>query len=350
MALSRTDERDLLTGLHAHLLDAQDPWRLFLERLRARLDAGLARIAFRVDGEGAWLPAGESRVRRPDDGGALDPPAPPFANLRPGRVYAGAELGEDAALYARHLRVGTLGDGDLVLSVWDAGQDFRAGDSALLSALVPHLSLALATRRGIEWERRRVVVAATLLGGLDFGWLLLDGEGRLLDHDATVGGLLEQGHALARAADGRLRLPYPAAEGLLQKLLARPDRVGTGPTAEWIEIAPRPTQIRFLSAAGLPVQQSLPAVALIGVVRPVVPRQEVPPGPIADLFSLSGKEAALASQIAAGVPIAEAAEVLGLTLETARNYSKRLYAKTSSRGQADLASVIHAGVTALPIR
>ena len=41
-------------------------------------------------------------------------------------------------------------------------------------------------------------------------------------------------------------------------------------------------------------------------------------------------------ELARGRSIAEAGAALGLTIETARNYSKRIYAKLGLRGQAEL--------------
>ena len=57
---------------------------------------------------------------------------------------------------------------------------------------------------------------------------------------------------------------------------------------------------------------------------------------LAELFGLLPSEARFALALARGLSIAEAAESLGLTLETARNYSKKVYAKMGARGQADL--------------
>jgi DNA-binding CsgD family transcriptional regulator len=42
--------------------------------------------------------------------------------------------------------------------------------------------------------------------------------------------------------------------------------------------------------------------------------------------------------------IAEAAEDLGLSEQTARTYSKNIYAKIGARGQADLVRFIHRSV------
>ncbi len=45
--------------------------------------------------------------------------------------------------------------------------------------------------------------------------------------------------------------------------------------------------------------------------------------------------------------ITEAAQAHGLTVETARYYSKKIYAKTGARGQVDLVRNILTGVLAL---
>jgi DNA-binding CsgD family transcriptional regulator len=68
---------------------------------------------------------------------------------------------------------------------------------------------------------------------------------------------------------------------------------------------------------------------------------------LTDLFALSPSEARLAWSMAQGMSIAEAAKEHHLTLETARNYSKKIYAKTGARGQADLVRHILTSVLAL---
>ena len=54
------------------------------------------------------------------------------------------------------------------------------------------------------------------------------------------------------------------------------------------------------------------------------------------IHDLSAREAALAEKLSCGLSIIEAGRDLQLSDETARNYSKRLYTKTGTRGQADL--------------
>ncbi len=66
-----------------------------------------------------------------------------------------------------------------------------------------------------------------------------------------------------------------------------------------------------------------------------------------ELWDLSSKEAQLAVAIANGKSLVEAAETLGLTVETVRHYSKRIYAKTGARGLADLTRLMLTSVAAL---
>jgi DNA-binding CsgD family transcriptional regulator len=65
---------------------------------------------------------------------------------------------------------------------------------------------------------------------------------------------------------------------------------------------------------------------------------------ISAAYGLSANEAALAIGIMQGEAILEAGTRLGLTPETARNYSKRIYAKTGTRGQADLVRLLLSGL------
>ncbi|MEJ2459021.1 MAG: helix-turn-helix transcriptional regulator, partial [Novosphingobium sp.] len=64
-------------------------------------------------------------------------------------------------------------------------------------------------------------------------------------------------------------------------------------------------------------------------------------------FELPRREAELAVALNEGLSIAEAAERMGLTLETARNYSKRLYAKLGVRGQAQLVRLVSDSVAVM---
>ena len=85
--------------------------------------------------------------------------------------------------------------------------------------------------------------------------------------------------------------------------------------------------------------------AVIGTIRAPVrepARQAI--RAIAALHGLSDNEAALAHALSMGETLIEAGRRLSLSEETARNYSKRVYAKTGARGQADLVRLILTGL------
>jgi len=65
---------------------------------------------------------------------------------------------------------------------------------------------------------------------------------------------------------------------------------------------------------------------------------------LSDLFSLTPSEARFAARMADSASIAEVARLLGLTIETARNYSKRIYGKMDVRGQADLIRLLSSSI------
>lgn len=345
MVLSHTDENELLTALHAGVFDSP-PWGLFLERLRARADADRCRIRIRPAGAGNWVEL-QAVAARTAGAGALSglDDAAPFGDLRPGRVYAGPELGDGVAPFGRYMRVVSPDAGEVAVSMVRLTSDFSGRDSSLLSGLAPHIAIALRTLIGLGRERRRGDVAAFAHGRLGLGWLLLDDRGRLLEQDAMAAAMLDAGRTLRRAADGRLRLPYVEADSLLQAVLGDPSMLRHGPRAAWADVDP-PVQIILLTPT-LTSAPGLPPPAVLALLRPLLREAPRDGRLLADLFRLSRKEAALAHRIAAGDSIAEAAEALDLTLETARNYSKRIYGKIGARGQADLVRILLSGVTGL---
>ena len=90
------------------------------------------------------------------------------------------------------------------------------------------------------------------------------------------------------------------------------------------------------------------AIVAVGAVRlpqPAEPRAS--PRVVAELMGLSEREAALADAMSRGASILDAGAELLLTPETARNYTKRAYAKTGATGQADLVRQVLTGLTPL---
>ncbi|HTU11605.1 MAG TPA: helix-turn-helix transcriptional regulator [Allosphingosinicella sp.] len=364
--MTRQDETDLLTAVHDGPFE-QPLWATFLERLRRRVRANYAGLIFRRPNQpdslielfaGTSPPAALKQVYGAGDAGRN--PLPYF-ELREGRVYASGEL-LDPGLAShrafiedmlepsgmsrfRLVRIGEPGGVSAWLSIARDAPDFSAGDGALLSALVPHLTRALRAYVAIERERFRADVAAGAMQRLGFGWLSFDAEGRILDSSPHADRLLDTCMALRRTRHGRLTAARPALERELNAALRdcamnpadRPRALQVS-REPWLEMLLVPVQDRPASAAATPV-----AIAYIqGDNRSSADRHQQ----IAELFGLLPSEARLALALSRGLNIAEAAAELGLTIETARNYSKKIYAKTGARGQPDLIRFILASVLA----
>ena len=88
-------------------------------------------------------------------------------------------------------------------------------------------------------------------------------------------------------------------------------------------------------------------MAAVVYVRSIATRSTDRTGLLVGLFGLLPSEARLAWAIAEGHSMSEAADALGISLETARHYSKRVFAKTGARGQPELVRLILKSVLAI---
>ena len=235
------------------------------------------------------------------------------ARLRPGRVYALVELTgvEGIAGDARILRLaGGEAPAWLVLT---REVECSAADAALLSALGPYVAAALAQHRASLRHAALEQAASTALARAGAGWILLDSEGRVIEADPALA-------THAEPAGLRLR---PG-----ERIAGAGPVIAAGGGALVLHDAPR--------IEALLVPSDLPGAAMLALCRTARAQGAAPHRAFAALSGLPPREAEFAVELARGASIAEAGAALGLTLETARNYSKQVYAKLGLHGQAQL--------------
>lgn len=363
------DEQDLLPAIFDGPFE-QPMWSTFLDRLRQRTRADLAVITLRPQGQGApdaiRLISGGSEASRLhqrylEEGHALDPLD--YHALREERVYAMEELfepdnpahrpfveaflvpnGIDGA--GRMVRVTEPGGLGAWLAISRAGADFTPADGKLLSNVVPHFRRALRAYAEIERQKTSSRIAADVLARLNFGWISLDAKGMILEQSADAAELLQHGSGLRRTRSGRLIAIDPAVDRRLSEAIRSLGPEGEGrPRA--INVSHDPWVDLLLTRAHGQSGAAVPGGAIIAYIqgdnRSLAGRHEQ----LAELFGLLPSEARFALALGRGLSIAEAAESLGITLETARNYSKKVYAKMGARGQGDLIRFILTSVLAL---
>lgn len=230
--------------------------------------------------------------------------------LRLGRVYTGEELAD---------RAGQSGPGDaralglaaqagphwLVLS--RARGNFRASQSAALASFAPHLTEALDLGADLLEAQARDNRQTQVLRRLGVGLVQFDPTGRIVQQDATARALLADAPAL----------PRPLHPGLHRLSRA----------------------IDLLCSHG-------EAGQMHGILRSRT--QPLPEATIlAPALGLTLAEARLARALGMGARLNDAALRLGLTRETARFYSKQIFAKTGTSGQPDLMRKLWTGGVAL---
>lgn len=339
MAITPTDETNLLLPLFEGIFE-EPLWETFLRRLALR--TGAQRVLMTVNNPAApdQPPLRRrvlaDRLAQEGDPGEPDPIDPGvYAALRPNRVYSLDEIitfeshpvrEEQVAVLAaarigdaRLIRMAGRGDLNAWIVLLHERQEFGAADSALLTSLAPAVATALTIFAQIGGLKLRAETAGDTLALLGIDQEVLDHSGHVLGREARTGAFVPAATPeLAEACAALGQAPFPARRRVVnegEELLLRP--------------------------AGRS-RPDLPHPAAAVAMRRRERREDPASGAaiLAHQFGLSAREAALAEALSRGVPLIEAGQSLQLTAETTRNYSKRIYAKTGTSGQADLVRLV----------
>ncbi|QNO28867.1 helix-turn-helix transcriptional regulator [Sphingopyxis sp. OPL5] len=355
----------LLLSIQAGPLEAP-PWTDFVRRLRKQMDGNFANLIFRRAGAD---PAGGIEVRdalappewlwtRYRERFASRDPIPYFA-MQPGRVYAYDELEGVAAIDHDAFREDFLRAADFEhflifrvvepsgCNIWvtvtrSAGEPaFGADDRVLCErlarALVPALACYSALlSRSIETQMYRR--AADLLS---FGVITLDSVGRIVAVDDAArrwvdeAGVLaihgDRPHAVQRNVDLSQRIAA-VMESTEAEAIHLGDADGVDlllvPLASRADAGPRGVCMMLYLSGRRPSRRDISAH-------------------VAALFGLSDTQARLAMLLANGRTLAESAAEIGITEQTARTYSKDIYARTGTARQGELIQRILTSVAML---
>ncbi len=312
----RIEDSDVLVELYRGAGQVP-PWQGFLKRVGDRATALLL-----------ILPDGTKSPDFHRIGGQ----AVPFATdallrMRYQRVYAAEELaGPRSFGFARILRVRVEGGGDAWLIVGRDGAELSAAFTLMLSGLGPHLAVAVASYLALAEMRVQAAFADRVAQKFQTGVLRLNLAGIILTASPFALDALANTETVFGQIGGKLGLPMPAAKTLADTL----QDYETGTVRDAVAV-----QIDNLQMLIQPDQMGQNPTALVHL-RAMMPPIAAAAPTLAQLAQISLSEARFALKLADGLTIAEAGAALGLTLETARNYSKQIYSKMDLRGQSDL--------------
>lgn len=365
---SSVEIADLLTSLVEGSFEAP-PWSGFLEKLRHATGAEYAILVVHPPGrrmdDGLLLYAGGEQASEvaelyrkclyPSDRQRrevhCEGKAVSLASLRDTLIGQQCEaywgLVEWAGIVgSRLVRVSEPNGVEAWLVIARKGRDFAAKDTALLTQMIAALRGVLRSHVAAEKGRFQAKMSAEAVRRMHCGWFLFDQFGHVLSADDVGDTILARSGVLSRSKNGRL-LAQPAnlEREILQLIAELASGVATRPRAislrgdPWLDMLLVPARRKFISETAVP--------AVIAYVHGDNWRTADRCGQLCDLFELSPSEARLALALCRGRSIAEAAIDLDLRLETARSYSKSIYAKTGTRGMADLVRVVMGSVLTL---
>ncbi len=364
---SNSEMDGIIASLYAGVFESPY-WGSFLERFRTFTQANYASLTFqRADArydDIKVMKTGTSNQARVDRGNPTEivrKLSLPYSSLDTNRPYQLHEildfndeknseyiqyLTENDLTHAVVMRVVVPKGGTCWISIGCSEERYTSHTGDLLSRIAPHLSCAARILADLEHERMRADIASEVVQRLNFGWLTFDAEARIIEIDPGMESVIRHTPELRSCVVGR---PFPlrrsAKYDLAEILRAYGKDGGQSPRAihlidePWLDMLVRPIGHRSLSGAATPVA--------VGYVHGVGVTSADRLGQLEQLFGLTGSEARLALALSQGRTITEGAGDVGLTIETARNYSKRIYSKTGARGQADLVRIILASVISI---
>lgn len=215
---------------------------------------------------------------------------------------------------------------------------FEAADVEALQQLAPHLARALAIRDRLESLRVRADTLATTLNRVNFGILILDSMGCILESNTVAEQLLRSDSGMCRKSDGTFWLRGPPGVELSHWMLA--GRVPSS-NANGLWRIPRPLA-GPLSVVATPLQPTLVTSWLrrdprwmVLVFDPEVEMQ-VSSSLIRCNLGISTREAEISALLVAGCNLRDIAARLRISVHTARNHLKAIFRKTGLRSQSEL--------------
>jgi DNA-binding CsgD family transcriptional regulator len=231
---------------------------------------------------------------------------------------------------------------------------FNQDDVERCRLLLPHLQRALRIhRRMAELELERDA-AFRALDQLPWGVMFIDEHRNRLGANRHAEEILVAGDGLT-ARGNTLRAQLADETARLDRLLSTAlDQTGQrGSSAGGTLSITRPSGAPPLSVVVVPLHIKTEAlgergsIAAIFVTDPDTPLDSSNQQYLRELYSLTGGEARFVSWLLQGKSVEQAAAAMGITVNTARAYLKRIYNKTGVRRQTELVRLLLLGLPRL---
>lgn len=232
---------------------------------------------------------------------------------------------------------------------------FSDTERALCAMLVPHLRRALHLHALLDRSESLGSLYFQAISRLSVATIVLDESGSVLQLNPVARDILDSNDGL-KLVGGRLEATYPSDNRELSRLVRD------------AFLRARQGDSGHCNAAALSISRPSGQVSL-GVVVELIPSQERVEGKgqptvvvyvrdavgkslvsnlaTAQLYNLTPAESALALELANGLSLEEASEVLNIRRNTARAHLRSIFSKTGVRRQTELVRILLNSVVAL---
>lgn len=320
---SRTVSEDQLSDIIGRIYDAALDSALWTEAIES---------ASEFVGAGIAIPAGDSAARE-------------IAIVATGNVIAHIEFLE-ARLQQEwtHPQDWINAVTSALKNEWDDPVDSET--RRRMQLLIPHVRRAVLIGKTVRLNGAAAAALADALDGVAASVFFVDATNRLLRANESGHALLAD-RAVLCVHEGRLAASDAGANRLLQDALAATSEGGRSPGKLGVSLPLRASDNRHCVAHILPLtagarrRAGYAATAVVFVHRAEL---ETPAAPelIARLYGLTPSELRVLLAVFEARGVADIAELLGISIGTAKTHLRRLFAKTGTKRQADLVKLVAA--------
>jgi DNA-binding CsgD family transcriptional regulator/PAS domain-containing protein len=226
-------------------------------------------------------------------------------------------------------------------------------DRQLLALLIPHLQRALHLQTRLDTSEQVAHVYGSAIGSLSVGTVTLDITGRVLQMNSIARAQIDAGDAL-KISNERLHALNNQDNRELQRMVQEAASHANG--VEGPVGAVSVTRNSSPQGLGVIVQRLGPTVswlngrhqpAIVLFLRDPEIKTQPPSKVIQQLFHFTPAETTLAIELANGLSLDEAAELLNIRRNTARAHLRSIFSKTGVRRQTELVRLILNSVVSL---
>lgn len=230
---------------------------------------------------------------------------------------------------------------------------FGDEEKQICYALAPHLRRALSIYSKMMRSESEADIYSQLVEQLTVGVIILDRDAQVIKVSSLAESLIDELDCI-KITNDKLRFSkkndQEAYVASFQKALGQYESSSRPSSTELLRIEPsggQPIGLLVKCLASNPWYEGKGCPVVVLYLCDSTAHKSTREYFVAKLFGLTISEAALAILLADGKTLAEAAQLLNVTENTARTVSKRIFSKTGVRRQAELVRLILSSVALL---